>query len=605
MDNRAILVISRSWLLGADGHMDRLRRQHLIPLSEGPLPLSDGAEVFIRYRMPGRGVELDAGARIVRLKDRTYLKSIPVASAIADLDTDSTYLVVDLEGPSDAMRCTVAIADSELFAQLEAESPATRLFAFDLPPTVSSFVRSPEVVALVSARLQSDDPDLFSVQASKFLDSPHILVPLFRHILSLSGEENIRFPIQLKNLSEQIRTLLQDARSSHVRIHELSKSHRDTWGDMKGKAVSFLDGGMARIASLPITDPLALRVGVYTVRPGLEDPTRREDWMLAPFVLGDITVRAPGWETKHHAVPIPKRLQEAALYTLEPLTALDTLRRIPDASMLLMHGPLVNQFAQYDEGEPNFLPCLRPDFLNRYGLSQNRVESLVQRIPTVGGDSLWNQFMAVYGAVAKEIMEHVTPIAGVVERTAGAWLTRAVLASLVSDGLITKALHDRISHEVIDVYQISDDFLFGCVLREGEYLTPVRIAKNAAVNRAREHWQDVVKAYPSPYATILKTGETSFPFRVEMNEAACLDTQRVVNLIYHTARLLPRYAFPVGLDTVDKFAKIPDWISRGVSARISAEVLRRAVQTGDPHLVANVRQFLARSPRDFFFRPST
>jgi hypothetical protein len=88
-----------------------------------------------------------------------------------------------------------------------------------------------------------------------------------------------------------------------------------------------------------------------------------------------------------------------------------------------------------------------------------------------------------------------------------------------------------------------------------------------------------------------------------MNSAAFGDAARVLRLLYHTSRLLPRYAFPVGLDIVDKYAKVPDWLSRGVSARIAADVLLRALQTGDSNIVAQVRQFLARTPRDFFYRP--
>ena len=38
---------------------------------------------------------------------------------------------------------------------------------------------------------------------------------------------------------------------------------------------------------------------------------------------------------------------------------------------------------------------------------------------------------------------------------------------------------------------ISDDFLFGCVLQEGEYISPIVIPKNEP-RRARDNWQRVV-----------------------------------------------------------------------------------------------------------------
>jgi hypothetical protein len=88
-----------------------------------------------------------------------------------------------------------------------------------------------------------------------------------------------------------------------------------------------------------------------------------------------------------------------------------------------------------------------------------------------------------------------------------------------------------------------------------------------------------------------------------MNNVAAKEFGTLVDLMYHTAKLLPRYAFPVGLDIADKYAKIPDWIAKGISAELSGVILRRALRTGDPHLVAQVRQLLARGSRDFFFRP--
>ena len=77
----------------------------------------------------------------------------------------------------------------------------------------------------------------------------------------------------------------------------------------------------------------------------------------------------------------------------------------------------------------------------------------------------------------------------------------------------------------------------------------------------------------------------------------------IMSLIYHTALLLPNYAFPVGIDIADKYAKIPDWLSKGISARLTANILNRVLQTGNDRILRQVRQLLARSPRDFFFRP--
>src|SRR5262249_20539708 len=156
------------------------------------------------------------------------------------------------------------------------------------------------------------------------------------------------------------------------------------------------------------------------------------------------------------------------------------------------------------------------------------------------------------------------PFMGVVERGAGTWLAAAGLgraggAKIVRDDYRRKGMN------LIKRYGILDDFLFRCIFAEGGYITPVALPKNEQ-RRARDRWRPVVRQYPSPYATILKTTEFSFPFRVEMNRSAQEQQENLLRLLYHTARLLPRYAFPVGLDIVDKYAKVPQWLSGTISA---------------------------------------
>ena len=154
-------------------------------------------------------------------------------------------------------------------------------------------------------------------------------------------------------------------------------------------------------------------------------------------------------------------------------------------------------------------------------------------------------------------------------------------------------------------YEIEDEFLFGCVLEEGEYLTPVEVEKNLR-RRAHPDWKPVVDQFPPVYSGMLKCSANAFPFRVEMNKTDTREaTHSIMSLLFHTSRLLPNYAFPVGLDIVDKYAKVPDWLSQGISARLTASILQKVLQTGNDRLLRQVRQLLARSPRDFFYRPKT
>jgi hypothetical protein len=152
-------------------------------------------------------------------------------------------------------------------------------------------------------------------------------------------------------------------------------------------------------------------------------------------------------------------------------------------------------------------------------------------------------------------------------------------------------------------YEIGDELLFGCILETGEYVRPLTLAKNV-VTRGHDRWHGVLRQMPTIRTTMLKTSDHAFPFRVEFGSAITDPScDRTMKLIYHTSLLLPNYAFPVGIDIADKFAKIPDWLSKGVSAQLAATIYKRCVQSGNIRLLEQMRNMLGRSPRDFFYRP--
>lgn len=594
MNDRFFVVVDGTWLLESGKHPHRLADQALCPVGSKIGHLAAGSSLLVKFRDEAGSVVTDAGASLETVGDRFYVKSERLSAWAQAGKLRARLVAFFFEGTKDDARCVVSTWDPALLGAIEDEN---RLLAYGLPPTDAVVVEAEYLVSEMYEAAAEQDRILFAVHADRFLDSPNIIAALFSHLMSLRTEDNIRFPIQVKKIADQLRSQLE-GRKGEPRIERIPKSHLELWSEVQGRRFSFLDGGAARIGSLPGLSPMALRVGVYSVRPGVEAEDERESWELEPFVVADLLDR----ERRPAERPNPRRLQEAARYTLEPLTGLLHLRRFPDTAALLMHGPLVNQFAEYDEDQPNYVPFLAPEFLSKVGITREEVEAKVSGLPSDRSGSMWNQFMAVYGYVMLAVEDSAVPIAGVVERPTGRAVTNAVLRQLEEQGAYTSAYTRKVTN-ILEQYDITDDFLFGCMLREGEYLTPVRIEKNIA-RRARPSWWPVVRQYPQPFAMLIKSEETNFPFRVEMNPAATRESAFVGRFLYHTARLLPRYAFPVGLDIADKYAKIPDWLSRGVSAELSAAVLRRAMRTGDARLVTQVRLFLARGPRDFFYRPT-
>jgi hypothetical protein len=597
MERRIAVAIARSWLVRSDAFEKRLK-QNLFPLGTAFTGIDDNTHAYLKFRQSDRRLIVEETS-VLTIKGESFLRSAALCAQALHTPAQSPYLILFLEGSPSTLRCTVADASDDLFQAMSTLDPPLRPEAYSLPPLSITGVDAEHIYDAMSDLLSGGDAELFGTNAKQFLNAPHIIVPLFAHVLSLSSKESIDFPLLLRTIAEQLRTLLMDGAGGPLQIKKIKRDHRSLWHDVLGDRIAFADGGSARISGVPSAEPLAFRVGVYSVVPGDVDVTTREDWSLSPYVLGDLTREVEGGNGEP---PDPKRLQEAARYVLEPLTALRYVESRKDVAFLFVHGPLVNQFTQYDESEPSFLPCLDPHFLRTHGITEQATLASLTGVPkTPTGASLWNQFMAVYGVLMKQLFASPVPIVGVVERTAGQWLTRAVLDTLVEQHRMTVA-HARKIQLLVERYQISDDFLFGCILEEGEYLEPVMIFKNPE-RRARERWHEVVRQYPNPFATVLKTSSDRFPFRLELNPAALAAVTKGIRLLYHTSRLLPKYAFPVGLDIVDKYAKVPDWLSRGISARLAADVVRRALQTGDPNIVAQVRQFLSHTPRDFFYRP--
>ena len=590
------VVIQSKWLHGEASHVKRLKRQGLCPIGSKPGYLTPGCQLLVKYLTEESKILIDESAQLTKYKGKFYIRSQALCRQLSRESEASGLLAFYFEGAAGDARCIGQSWDTDFLSSIEAEEPTLRLSAYDLPPGTTTIVDSRSVVETLYRLASTEATDLFAVHTSRFLDTPHILKRLFSHVLTLSSEDHIKFPVQLQKIAEHMRERILQ-RDTRLEIKKIERSHLELWADAEGLRFAYLDGGVARIGGLAGLEPLALRVGVYSVTPGVVDADERERFAMYPYVVGDLIDRSNSSGDADN-----KRLLEAARYTLEPFTGIEHLRRHPDTSHLVLHGPLVNQFAQYDEGPPNYIPFVDPKFLDDFEIDADKVMQRVRDIPSDPEDRpCWNQFMALYGFVMHSIAGCDKPIVGVIERSGGRAVFNAVLAQLREDGVISKPYEKKVQ-EILSRYKFSDDFLFGCLLKDGEYVSPIPIEKNLE-RRARERWQPVVRQYLRPSATMLKTDSALFPFRVEMNPAATEEADFVLRLLYHTARLLPRYAFPVGLDIADKYAKIPDWISRGVSDQMKAAIMRQAVQTDDSAIVVQVRHLLAAGPRDFFYRP--
>jgi len=259
----------------------------------------------------------------------------------------------------------------------------------------------------------------------------------------------------------------------------------------------------------------------------------------------------------------------------------------PDA--VVLHGPLINPAAPY--GLDSF-----PSF----GLGACR-----QLI----GDREWNgddrdrQFVSFYQLLLERLRDTHTPVVGAVERSVGRdpVFIRAILNQLRSGGVL-KAKDSEALVTEIKSYGLNDASLLDVVLVEGEYVDPVPVDRQGLRNKWPKFWEEKIGIYPKALTTYIKPSALVQPFRVEAFEDV-QEFDSILALILHTSRLLPSYGFPVGLDIVDKFAKVPAWLSRGVRGQHQVVLLTKALASGDPRAVSFAKRVVAAKGRDWLFRP--
>lgn len=359
------------------------------------------------------------------------------------------------------------------------------------------------------------------------------------------------------------------------------------WQELKGSSVAFLDGGVANI-DLPSAAPIGIRVGSYIVRPGESDPSTREQFNIELAIVDDLYSNE-GFLYDDDFADIAK-LRDAARIISEISAVWHLAGRAEPPDHILLHGPLVNPAAPYGlEDFPGFELDSCRSFLN---------------------DPLWDggdddrQFVAVYLEVLKRLMGSGRSVVGVVERSIGKdpVVTRYLLNQLLDRAAVRKADATEIMGNLA-LYGLNDASLFDVVLQEGEYVGPVSVIRQGPENKWPEVWKSWIRDYPRALTTYLKPSELSMPFRIEAFDNI-KDHRGTLELILHTSRLLPSYGFPVGLDIVDKYAKVPEWMSRGVRGQHQIVLLKKALASGDPRALTFAKRVLATKGRDWFFRPS-
>lgn len=433
--------------------------------------------------------------------------------------------------------------------------------------------------------------------------TPHILQRMLKVAADLSAPAQVDFLRVVGSLADQLRAVLLETNG----ITRADRNHRGFWGEISGNRIGFVDGGLANLSMLG-SAPIAARVGGYSVVPGAlgED---REEFEVLKHLIDELYSGQDGG-VYDDSFPDVSALRDAARIAIEAAGAVQMLSKHDDLHTLLLHGALVNPVSRYSN--------IMRDGRARHRFPHFSDEALSTMLPASecprrDGE---RNFISVYLRQLELLRDSRPTVCGVIERESTTTsVCRAVLDSLRNDDIrdmlpeppvswkrrFLKLLDPGLDNDVGGA-RITDALLFRCVLDPGEALRPVELDRND-LRRAPRAWKTTIARYPKPWVSFLQVSEWTFPIRLELFQSEVDRFDAVARLVLHCALLLPKYAFPVGLDIADKFARIPNWLSRPVNTAVAVQALKTALDAEDTTLFRQLRAMLCGSGRDFLLRP--
>jgi len=477
-------------------------------------------------------------------------------------------------------------------------------------------------------------------------NQPHLMIKLQENALLVAESLRDNYFTNTAKFITYLRRAMRQADLGQRKEQILSaKAINDlNWEKVQGEVVTFIDGGLGQVQmSSPV--PILLRVGSYRVRTGERNLAEREQFGYYPVILGDLE----GGSKERKDFPDIVRI------TAELLGGLSALKRTPDLRVLMFHGPLVYMMSGYAghtpftekdidiflshyAQQPELAEQLKEDFLNEAELeiypkiAPDRCDEWVARRlfePLSWMAFLYRQLIKV----AKQ-KKPKTIITGVVERGQLREFSEKILLPRIFTGLRQKqninffnilyGRKDLTSPKVLlDRLGYTDALLLSMLLEPGQFSEAWEIQnKYDGLSKGKITLPDESYAtdadwsclklsneigFPKVQGCYVKISETTEPFRVEVFEELGKDQiVEAARRAYLYARVLPGYAFPVGLDIVDKYAKIPNWLTNSYSKLIKYH-LGVSLQNGqitDAEMRRIIVQSIYMTKRDWLFRPN-
>lgn len=347
-------------------------------------------------------------------------------------------------------------------------------------------------------------------------------------------------------------------------------------------SVAFVDGGLSKV-DVGLAVPLIVRAGIFRVKQGERNLEKRETFDHFPLMLGQLK---GGLKADSKYGDVVRQLMELGAL----VTALED-ERFNDIRVLMLHGPLqfvAGPFFEHwfdpsdyalmlgrDERE-HVLPVLRKFSewcvaCPQRGSAQCGEDIRGGRLPAVCVMAFLQHYIFARAA-DKDVL-----VCGVVERSFGRSITKYVVHQMleahpdVFDRLLTSlGLRGGPTttqvDAIMDATRYNDAVLLALALEAGEYLEWYPVNSHLKIKNER------VDLFPSVQTTFVRPAASRYPMRIEVPaEYGAAQCDEVLRRSFEYAGMLPNYAFPIGLDIVDKYAAIPAWMTKAYRQLILAQ----------------------------------
>ena len=372
-------------------------------------------------------------------------------------------------------------------------------------------------------------------------------------------------------------------------IIDLEYKGNKFWEKAKEYKSCFIDGGVYSNV-LSSSAPFALRAKSFIIKPS-EFNKNREKFEDTVGYFGDLYDPNNNIydlsEDPYEDNQLITKKKDAARIIFEMAAVVRHVHNKQDFNYCFLHGPL----------QTPIMPFSGPEFPL---FKKNVIKTLVPFQKQNSENELDRHFINIYLNSNKFILNSKFPIYGIVERTGSTIYLRNILIKAVKKGVLAEHDYDK-TVSLIKRYKINDGNLFELILKNCQALKPIEVEKQIP-SKAWGEWQNAMDSFPKVFVGYIKTNKNQSPIRIEsLNYPKKLIAD--YEYILACSKLLPSYGFPVGLDIVDKAAKIPSWLGRTAKGYYLKYYLKIALDSNDKNTITSALKSISHGGRSWQNRP--